>query len=125
MTAGLSGTYALNGVDLTLQPTSGKWADRVNYGIDGGAHPVYAQNRAFELSWDLISTEDAKQLIDVYNLVSNTGTITACLPQWGALEYQFKNYSGTTLEEPIVGEYFMGYIQQVRMLVLNVNTTQP
>lgn len=122
MTTGLSGTYALNGVDLTLQPTTGKWLDRTNYGVDGGGHPVYSQTRGFELTWILISPSDAKQIIDTYNLVGSTGVITACLPEWGALEYQFRNYSGTTLQEPTVSTYFQGFIQEVRLLILNVRT---
>lgn len=122
MATGLSGTYAVNGIDLLLKPTSGKWVERTQYGMDGGAHPVYAQNRSFELTWQLISPSDAQQIINFYNLVSNTGTVTACLPQWGAADFRFVNYSGTTLEEPRVGEYFMGFIQEVSLLVVNVNT---
>src|SRR5688572_20057816 len=123
MTTGLSGTYGFNGTDLTLQPTTGRWVERTQYGIDGGAHPIYAQNRSFEITWQLISPEDAKQVIDFYNVVGSTGTAVACLPQWGSVDYRFKNYSGTTLQEPIVGEYFMGFIQEVKLLILNVNTT--
>ena len=122
MTTGLSGTYAFNGADLTLQPSTGKWVERTDYGIDGGGHPVYATTRKFELTWDLISTSDAQQIINFYNTVGNTGTVVACLPEWGATQYQFKNYSGTTLQEPTVGTYFMGYIESVKLLILNVRT---
>lgn len=119
---GLSGSYALNNTDLTLQPTTGKWMDRTNYGVDGGGHPVYSQLRSFELTWELISPSDAKQIIDTYNLVGNTGTVVACLPEWGTLEYQFRNYSGVTMQEPSVGTYFQGFIQTVRLLLLNIRT---
>lgn len=119
---GFSGTYAFNNVDLTLQPTEGKWEGRSEYGVDGGAHPVYSQFRNFELTFDLISTSDAKQLIDFYNTVGNTGTCVACLPEWGNADYKFKNYSGTTLREPEVGAYFEGYINSVTLTVLNIRT---
>lgn len=122
MTTGLSGTYAFDNVDLTLQPTTGKWTERTNYGTDGGGHPVYSQVRNFELRWELISTNDAKQIIDVYNTVSNTGTTVACLPEWGNLDFEFVNYSGCTLREPEAGEYFQGWIQDFRLLILNVRT---
>lgn len=122
MTTGLSGTYAFNDANLTLQPTAGKWTSRTNYGIDGGGHPIYASVRGFELSWVLISPSDAKQIIDVYNAVGNTGTVVACLPQWNNAGFEFINYSGCTLQEPEVGEYFQGFIQDVKMLVLNVRT---
>lgn len=119
---GLSGTYAFNNTDLTLQPTTGKWTPRPNYGIDGSGHEIYASVRNFELSWDLISTSDAKQIIDFYNTVSTTGTVVACLPQWNNGSYQFVNISGCTLQEPEVGEYFQGYIQSMKLLILNVRT---
>lgn len=122
MTAGLSGTYAFNDTNWTLQPTTGKWIDRTSYGIDGNAHPIYSPYRNFEATWELISTSDAKQILDFYNTVSSTGTVVSCLPEWGATEYQFKNYSGTTLQEPVVGEYFQGYIMSVKLLIINIRT---
>lgn len=125
MTTGLSGSYAFNDVNLTLQPTSGKWTERTNYGFDGAGHPIYPSVRNFELTWNLISPSDAKQIIDAYNAVGNTGTVVACLPKWGDLEYTFYNYSGTTLQEPVVGEYFQGYIQEVKLLLVNVRTNNP
>lgn len=122
MTTGLSGTYAFNGTDLTLQPTTGKWVERTTYGVDGGGHPIYPATRSFELTWNLISPEDAKQIIDFYNAVGNTGTATACLPQWGSVDYRFRNYSGTTLREPTVGAYFNEFIEEVSLLILNIRT---
>ena len=122
MTTGYSGTYALNNTDLTLQPSSGKWIGRTDYGVDGGGHPVYSAVRKFELGFDLISTADAKQLTDFYNLVGSTGTVVACLPEWGNVGYVFRNYSGCTLQEPEVGEYFQTYIDSVKMTILNIRT---
>src|SRR5688572_14657043 len=107
MTTGLSGSFAFNGTNLNQYPTSHRWVERTSYGIDGGAHPVYAQNRSYEMTWNLISTSNAKQIIDAYNQVGNTGTVTTCLPEWNNAEYSFKNYSGTTLEEPVMQGYFM------------------
>lgn len=122
MSTGLSGSYATNDVNWTLQPTTGKWVERTSYGIDGNAHPIYSQYRNFEATWELISPSDAKQIIDFYNTVSSTGTVVSCLPEWGATEYQFKNYSGSTLREPAVGEYFQGYIMSVKLLIINIRT---
>lgn len=119
---GASGTYAFNNVDLTLQPTTGKWVERTNYGFDGNAHPIYSAFRHFELTWELISPTDVKQLIDVYNAISTTGTVVSCLPKWGDPDYVFYNYSGTTVQEPTVEVYFQGYTTQVKMLLLNIRT---
>jgi hypothetical protein len=121
---GLSGTFAFNDTNLFQYPTTHKWVERTNYGVDGNAHPVYPQNRSYEMTWNLISTENAKQVIDFYNLVGNTGTVTSCLPEWGSVDYRFKNYSGTTLEEPQMQGYFMGFIEELKLLILTVNTNQ-
>lgn len=122
MTTGLSGSYGFNGIDLTLQPSTGKWMERTDYGFDGNGHPIYSQFRQFELKWELISTNDAQQIISLYNTVGNTGTLTSCLPDWGNANFTFRNYSGTTLQDPTVGEYFQGYIQSVTLLVVNART---
>lgn len=122
MTTGLSGTYAINDVDFSLQPTSGKWTERTRLGVDGAGHPVYPQVRGFEMTWNLISTADAQQIIGMYNAVSNTGTAVVCLPEWNNAHFEFKNYSGCTLQEPEAGEYFQGWITDFRLLVLNVRT---
>ncbi len=122
MTTGLSGSYGFNGTNLTLQPTTGKYVERSSYGIDGGGHGIYPAVRNFELYWQLIDPADAQQIINFYNLVGSTGVVTSCLPQWGAADFRFTNYSGTTLMEPTVGEYFQGFITEVRMLILNVRT---
>ena len=120
---GFSGTYAVNDIDFTLYPTSGKWVVRTDYGVDGGGHVVYAQNRKFEMVWELGSTLDSYQIVGFYNLVSNTGTVTVCLPEYGSPDFKFKNYSGCTLSEPDFSEYFMGYTP-FKLTVMNVNTNQ-
>ena len=122
MTTGLSGSYAFDNVNFQLQPTTGKWSERTNYGVDGAGHPIYSSVRNFELTWELISPTDAQQIINVYNSVGNTGSVVACLPKWGDATYTFFNYSGTTMQEPSVGEYFQGYIQSVKLLLLNIRT---
>lgn len=122
MTTGLSGTYAFNNVDFTLPPSEGKWVERTSYGVDGNAHTVYSQFRNFELSWDLISTSDAKNIIDVYNQFGTTGTVVSCLPKWGDVDFTFYNYSGTTLQEPTFDSYFQGYFQTGKLIIVNVKT---
>lgn len=118
---GYSGTYAVNNVDFVLPPTSGKWVNRTQYGVDGQGHPIYSAVRSFELAWDLMSPTDVQQIIGFYNQVV-TGTVVACLPQWNAPGFLFYNYSGTTLTEPEVSEYFQGYTTTVKMTVLTIRT---
>lgn len=119
---GFSGSYAFNNVDLVLPPSEGNWKERQNYGIDGGGHTIYSSVRDFEMSWDLISVANLATIISAYNAVGNTGTVVACLPEWGNANYQFKNYSGTVLQEPTVGAYFQEHVESVKLLILNVRT---
>jgi len=119
---GLSGTYAFNNVDLQLPPSEGKWVERTSYGVDGNAHTIYSQFRNFEMSWDLISTTDAKQIIDVYNSFGTTGTVVSCLPKWGDVDFTFYNYSGTTIFEPTFDAYFQGYPQTAKLVIVNAKT---
>ena len=122
MSLGTSGTYAIEETELTLKPTTAKWDDRDILGMDGGGHPVYPSIRQFEMSWQLISPGELSQLITFYNSVKNTGTVSVDLPEWGANEYRFARYSGCTLSEPMVGEFFEGTIQQVRLLIYGIST---
>lgn len=112
--------YGINGSGFALQPSMGRWLQRDSLGIDGGGHPIYAAVRQFEMSWELTSQSDWKELYDYFSLVSNTGTVTVSLPQYGAPSYLFRNYSGCTLQEQEVGEYFEEYSKNVSLLVLNI-----
>jgi len=122
MTTGFSGTFAINGTSFQLNPSEHKWTARDNLGIDGNGHPIYPAFRQYEMSWDLAFPSDVKQLLDAYATVQNTGTVSFDLPKWGASDYIFHTYSGCTLQEPEVGGYFQGTIQDVKLLIMKVNT---
>jgi len=122
MTIGYSGSYGINGTDFTLQPSTGKWNERDTLGIDGNGHPIYPQVREFNLHWALISTDDLSQIINFYNQCGNTGTVVADLPQWGVAGYQFYSYSGCTISEPTIGEYFNEFVTDVRLVIMKVRT---
>ncbi len=120
-----TGTYALNGTDLIVQPTSGKWVPRPPLGIDGAGHPVYPLPREFELDWDLIDMDTFNQIQGFYNAVGNTGTIVATLPQYGAAQFSFVNYSGCTLGELEQSDSFFspdGWAQKVKLVIMNIVT---
>lgn len=120
---GASGSFAIQGTDFLLQPTSTRWVDRNELGFDGGAHPVYPSVREFEMSWQLISMSDLSQIIGFYNSVQNTGTVSVDLPTWNGSSYSFQRYSGCTLGEPSVGNFFNGYVQEIRLLIYNITNT--
>ncbi len=122
MTTGYSGSFGVNGINFVLQPSESGWSGRENLGIDGTAHPVYAAYREYNLSWGLAHPADVKQLIDAYNQMGNTGTLSFDLPQWGAAGYLFQSYSGCTMQEPEIGSYFNEYITDVKVVILKVRT---
>jgi len=122
MTTGLSGTYAIGGTDLTLQPSQGGYLEKDIVGIDGNAHAIYATPRSFELNWQLISVGDYQQIVNAYNSVSNTGSVAVDIPEWGAPEYRFARYSGVILQEPTFSNYFNGYIENAKLLLVNIIT---
>ena len=121
MTTGFSGTYAVNGVDFILPPTTGKWRQRDEAGIDGNGHPIYPAVRDFELTWGLAHPTDVKQFTDAYNN-SVTGTCSFDLPLYGDADYQFYRYTGITMVEPEMGSYFQGWVTDVKLTLLNVRT---
>lgn len=122
MTQGLSGTYAVNGTQISLQPTEGRWDERSSYGFDGLGHPIYAAVRTFELRWQLINPSDLAQIVSFFNAVQNTGTVAVDLPKWGDSQYSFYRYSGCTLAEVRTGEHFNEHITDARLLILNIRT---
>ena len=117
---GLSGTFAINGTNFLLPPTESGWVGRNDFGIDGGGHPIYPAMREFEISWGLAHPTDVKQIIDAYNVVSNTGTVSFDLPEWGNANYSFYSYSGCTMREPEMGTYFQGYLQDVKLTIMQI-----
>lgn len=121
-----TGTFGLNGIEFILQPSEGKWVPRPTLSIDTSGHPIYPAIREFELSWDIIDQSTWQQLQDAYNLVGNSGTVVANLPNYAKGQFIFQPYSGCTLGEPEVGGAFItqdGYLRQVKMVIMNIRGT--
>lgn len=118
MTTGLTGSYAVNAVDIC--PENGQWIPKPALGIDGNGHSVYPAMKDFEMSWGFISMSDFNTLYNAYLLVSNTGTITVDLPDITASDFRFRRFSGAILHEPQTSQYFEGYMTDVRLLITNI-----
>jgi len=115
-------TYKVNGSAITLQPTSGKWANRDSIGVDGNGHEIYTGKREFEMRWGFMSASEFNELIGFFNAIGNTGTAVVSLPQYGASAYTFYAYSGCVLREPEAGEFFEEYVSDVSLLVVKIST---
>ena len=122
MTPGFTGSFALNGANLTLQPSTFGWENRDTLGTDGNGRPLYSSLASFQLFWGLMSTSELRQLILISDTVSATGTVVSDLPEWGNNDYYFKSYSGTIIGRPQVGEYFNTYVTDVRLVISNIRT---
>ncbi len=122
MTQGYSGSYAINGIDLTLQPSEGKWTERNILNFDGFGHPIYPGVSEFEMRFVLSSPSDFSQLTNFFNSAGSTGTFAVDLPQFGASGYLFFRYSGCVLQEPYFEAYFSENHQEVVMRISNIRT---
>lgn len=122
MTQGYTGSFALNGSNLNLQPSTFGWENRDSLGTDGNGRLMYSSLGSFQLYWGLMSTSELNQLISIFDTVSTTGTVVADLPQWGHNDYYFKSYSGAIMQRPQVGEYFNTYVTDVRLILSNIRT---
>lgn len=121
MTAGASGSYAVNGATF-LPPTSGRWLPKNPLGVSGDGHAIYAGVREFELKWQLAFPSDVYQLQNFFGAINNTGTVVVDLPRYGYSSYEFYSYSGCVLREPEQGEYFSENQTDILLLVTNIRT---
>lgn len=118
-----TGTYQINDTDLVIQPTSGRWVNREILDIDGNGHAVYPPYRQFEMVWQLASMEQVNQLMTYFNTIGRTGTVSVNLPYYGNNPYIFRTYSGTVLQEPLLGVYFSENQAEVTLLVTKIRTS--
>ena len=113
-------TYKINGITLTLQPTSGHWLPRESIGIDGNGFPIYPSTYEYELVWGLSSTAEFYEILNEFDKVWVTGTAVVDLPKYRDNTYEFYSYSGCTLAEPSIGKYFAEHPTNIKLLVMNI-----
>jgi hypothetical protein len=115
-------TYKINGVELGVQPTSGRWLPRVQLGVDGNGHPIYPSVRQFEMRWQLETPTGTSQLQNFFDSIIITGTAVVDLPLFAGSDWTFFSYSGCTLREPDLGRYFYEHTVDVKLLVTRIQT---
>ena len=121
MTVGASGTYAINGTDFTLQPTSGRWLSQSMVGITGDGHPIYPAVFEFEIRWSLSAQSDLDQIQDWRDSIVLTGTASVDLPAYRGSAYVFQTYTGCSLYEPSRGMYFNEHTSEFVLIVGNIH----
>ena len=122
MTQGITGSYAINGTEFTIQPTSGRWMPKDPLGVDGNGHFVYPPYREYEINWGLMNTADLHQLQDFFDAIGNTGTAIVDLPKYADASYTFRSYIGCVLQEPSFGIYFTEHLTDVTLLITKIRT---
>ena len=118
----MSGSYRINGTELTMQPTSGRWLPRTELGIDGLGHSIYSAVREFEMRFNLQSPDEYNQLITFFNGHQPSGTVVIDLPRFGYSIYDFFSYTGCVIREPEMSNYFNENHTEVLLLVSNIRT---
>jgi len=114
--------YKIQNTELIIQPTSGKWMRRGVVGISGDGHAIYPAVRQFEMKWQVESASGYNQLMNFFDAIDPTGTVSIDLPRYAYSEYEFRTYSGCVLREPESGMYFSEKHTTVLLLVTNINT---
>lgn len=115
-------TYKVNGTEISIQPTTGKWVNRENIGVDGNGRTVYVGVRAFELKWQALDPATFYQLHNFFNAVVVTGTAVVDLPEYAKSTYAFYSYTGCVINEPEIGEYFSQNHLNASLLITNIVT---
>jgi len=115
-------TYKINGTELIIQPTTGRWFPRAQAGIGGDGHAIYVGVREYELRWQVESASGYNQLMNYFDAINPTGTAVVDLPQFGHSAHTFFSYSGCVLREPEAGVYFSESHTTVILLVTNIVT---
>lgn len=113
-------TYKIDGVELDLQPTTGKWVQHNSYGLDGRGHPVYSSLHEYELTWELIDVDDLDQIYSFYDMCVLSGSSVVDLPQYSHSSYAFYSYSGCIMHEPTTERYFQEHVTSVRLLISHI-----
>ena len=117
--------FIINGVNLP-HPSMGRWLPRRQIDVQGDNRPIYGPMRSFELTWELQAYGDWEVLVAVFDQIQSTGTAVVELPAYPTatgVPFAFREYSGCTLSEPVVGETFLQeYPVNVALVIGNIRT---
>lgn len=120
-----SDNYIINGYVLPC-PSMGRWLPRRPIDIQGDNRPIYGPMRSFELTWELQAYGDWEVLVAVFDQIQSTGKAVVELPAYPTatgVAFGFREYSGCTLGEPVIGGMFIQeYPENVALVIGNIRT---
>ncbi len=108
---------------VILEPTAGRWMPRRPLDVQGDNRPIYPGVRTFELRWQLASYADWAALQVNFDNIESSGENVVTLPAYPTetgSSYAFREYSGTTMSEPLIGPFFETYPSNVVLLIGNI-----
>lgn len=113
-------TYKINGTELDLQPTSGRWLPRSSVGVDGNGHFIYPSVYQFELEWGITSQSEWNNILGFFDSLHITGSAVVDLPKYRSSTYDFYSYTGCVVQEPEMRDYFTEHLTSVSLLITNI-----
>lgn len=116
-------TYAIDSVDLLLQPTSGNWRERKIIGIDGENRAIYEPKYSFAIGWDAMTPAQIFQLWTFWSGVSSAGFVVATLPKYNSSTYSFQAYVNCVIDEPKRGDFFAKHILRIEATIRNITVS--
>jgi len=119
------GDYKING-NIIPRPSSGRWVQRRPIDVQGDNRPLYAPVRTFELRWNIRSWEEWSVLVAEFDALQTTGTAVVEIPAYPTstgVAFEFREYSGCTLGEPVAGPFFAEeYPTNIALIIGNLRT---
>ena len=116
------GDYQINSNQI-LVPTQFRWMPRRALDVQGDNRPIYPAVRSAELKWRLMSNEEWSVLQDQFRSIEASGTSVIRVPEFPTATgqaYAFREYSGCTFAEPVIGPFFEEHPKNVVLVIHNI-----
>lgn len=114
-------TLKINGVEITIQPTEIRWLPQSPIGTTGDGHLIYPAVQEAEIRWQVVDPEVYAELVEQFNSITLTGTVSISLPDYTTGTYSFRTFENCILSMPeMQGAYFEGYIRDVVLYVRGI-----
>lgn len=113
-------TFMVNGAQILVLPLRHHWVKRAELDRDGFNKPIYPGILSYEMFWPAMTPAQYDAWQDVYLSTSTTGSCSVTLPEYGVSTYQFKTYSGASVDHPEYDDFFQEHYTNVRVLINNI-----
>jgi len=118
-------TFKING-QIILPPTEFMWTPRRPLDIQGDNRPIYPPIRSAELRYDIVTYYDWEAFQKLWQGIAASGVYVVQLPAFPfatGTAFGYREYSGVTMAEPIMGPLFAEqYPSRGVLLITNIFT---